>query len=111
VNNPVPVATESINGRTYYTYSLAQDFTFQNPGTYYVPVTYSATVIENCSQSEKASVKVVVKPGPAADFSINGSACLSDSIHFNGTAIANSFNIILTIGCLMTTQQQQELIQ
>jgi PKD repeat protein len=94
VANPVPFATESINGRTYYTYAIPQDVSFLAPGTYFVPVTYSAAVIENCSQSEKAEVKVVVKPGPKADFTLVGSACLNDSIHLNGSAVANSFNIV-----------------
>jgi gliding motility-associated-like protein len=94
VNNPVPIATETINGRTYYTYTLQQDFTFANPGTYYIPVIYSAMVIENCSKSEKAEVKVVVKPGPKADFNVAGSTCLNDSIQFKGAPVAGSFNLI-----------------
>ena len=94
INNPVPIATETINGRTYYTYTLQQDFTFANPGTYYVPVNYSAMVIENCSQTENAQIKVVVKPGPKADFNVLGSTCLSDTVQFKGAPIAGSFNLI-----------------
>jgi len=94
ITNPVPVQTESINGRTYYTYTLQQDFTFANPGTYYIPVSYTATVIENCSQTENAQVKVVVKPGPKADFTFPAPACLLDSIHFTGAAIPGTFNLV-----------------
>jgi gliding motility-associated-like protein len=94
VANPVPVAVESINGRTYYTYTLQQDFSFSNTGTYYIPISYSATVIENCSQTETAQVKVVVKPGPVADFSVSAGLCLADSVHFTGTPNAGSFNLI-----------------
>lgn len=93
INNPVPVRTEIINARTYYVYSLQQDFTFTTPGIYDIPVTYTATVIENCSQSENASVRVVVKPGPKADFTFPSPACLADSIHFTGTSIPNGFNL------------------
>lgn len=94
VLNPIPVATESINGRTYYTYTLQQDFSFAATGTYEVPVTYTASVIENCSQTEKASVKVVVKPGPAADFTVSSNLCLGDSVHFQGNPSANGFNLV-----------------
>jgi gliding motility-associated-like protein len=94
INNPVPLGTELINGRTYYTYTLQQDFVFSTPGTYYIPVTYTATVIENCSQSENATIKVVVKPGPKADFSFPSPACLSDSVHFLSTTIAGSYNLV-----------------
>jgi gliding motility-associated-like protein len=94
INNPVPVRTELINGRTYYTYSLQQDFVFTTPGTYYIPVTYTATVIQNCSQSENASVTVVVKPGPKADFTFPAPGCLLDSIHFTGAAVPGTFNLV-----------------
>ncbi len=92
INNPLPFATEQINGRTYYVYTLQQDFIFSNTGTYNIPVNYSAAVIENCSQTEYASVTVVVKPGPQANFSIP-SACPNQSIVLTGTSTTNGFNI------------------
>lgn len=92
--NPTPVTTEIINGRTYYVYTLQQDFTFANPGTYYIPVSYTATVIQNCSQTENATVKVVVKPGPVADFTFPAINCLADSVRLTGISITGSFNLI-----------------
>jgi len=94
IANPVPVRTEIINGRTYYVYTLQQDFIFTTPGTYIIPVTYSKTVIQNCSQSENATVKVVVKPGPKADFTFPAPACLLDSVRFTGAAIPGTFNLV-----------------
>jgi gliding motility-associated-like protein len=93
INNPVPIRTEVINGRTYYVYTLQQDFTIKNPGTYYIPVTYAAAVIQNCSQSETATVKVEIKLGPVADFSISNNTCLNDTITLTGTASSALFNI------------------
>lgn len=92
INNPVPVNTESINGRSYYVYSLQQDFSFANSGTYYIPVSYTSAVIPNCNQTEYASVTVVVKPGPQADFTIP-SACPNQSIVLTGNSATNGFNI------------------
>lgn len=92
ITNPVLVNTQSINGRTYYVYSLQQDFSFANTGTYTIPVSYTAAVIPNCNQTEYASVTVVVKPGPKADFSIP-SACPNQSIVLTGTSAANGFNL------------------
>lgn len=91
--NPVPVRTEQINGRTYYVYTLQQDFSFSNNGTFYIPVTYSASVIENCSQSENAQVKIEVRPGPKADFSVPAPLCLLDSVRFTGTPAAAGFTL------------------
>lgn len=93
ITNPVPVTTESINGRTYYVYTLQQDFTFVNPGTYNIPVSYTSLVIQNCSQTETASVKVVVKPGPQANFSIPSGTCPNQSITLTGSSNSSGFNI------------------
>jgi gliding motility-associated-like protein len=93
INNPVPVTTELINGRTYYIYTLQQDFTFSTPGTYFIPVSFTSIVIENCSQTEYAQVKVVVKPGPVSDFNFSNPSCLADSVRFTGAAIPGVFNL------------------
>lgn len=91
INNPVPIRTEQINNRTYYVYTLQQDFTFNNTGVFTIPVSYTATVIENCSQTEYATVRVTVKPGPAADFSFTDPACLNDTLQFTGTSQWGTF--------------------
>jgi gliding motility-associated-like protein len=93
INNPVAVGTELINGRTYYIYSLQQDFTFANTGTFYLPVTFTSLVIENCSQTEDAVVKIEVKPGPEASFNFSGGLCLQDTVSFTGTSTPGIFNI------------------
>jgi gliding motility-associated-like protein len=93
ITNPVAVGTELINGRTYYIYSLQQDFTFANTGTFYLPVTFSSLVIENCSQTEDAVVKINVKEGPEASFNFSGGLCLQDTVSFTGTSSPGIFNI------------------
>ncbi len=94
INSPVPLSTQSINGRTYYTYTLQQDFVFANAGTYLIPVTYTAPDIDACNQTETTTIKVVVKPGPISDFAFTAPSCLSDSVYFTGTPSANGFNLI-----------------
>ncbi len=94
IANPVPVGTELINGRTYYVYSLQQDFTFLYPGTYYIPVSYTSTVIENCSQTESATVKVVVKPGPISDFVYSSPLCQADSVHYTGSSFPGGHTLV-----------------
>ena len=84
-NAPVIVNTESINGRTYYVYTLPQDFSFASPGLYKIPISYAASVIQNCNQTENTDLFVLVKPGPPADFAIGNQLCLSDTVRFTGT--------------------------
>lgn len=93
ITNPVAVGTELINGRTYYIYSLQQDFTFANTGIFYLPVTFTSLVIENCSQTEDAVVKIEVKEGPEAGFNFSGGLCLQDTVSFTGTSNPGIFNI------------------
>lgn len=93
ISNPVPVGTELINNRLYYLYTLQQDFTLSAPGRYTIPVSYTASVIENCAQTELASFSILVKPGPAADFTIGPQQCLTDTVRFTGTTPAGLFNL------------------
>lgn len=93
ITNPIPVGTELINGRTYYVYTLQQDFTIANLGTYYLPISYTTPVIANCNQTENASIAIVVKPGPTADFTISNALCLTDTIQFTNNSTSAGFNI------------------
>jgi gliding motility-associated-like protein len=95
VNNPIPIRTEYINGRIYYVYTLQQDFIINTIGTFSLPVTYGAAVLQNCSQSENAVINIVIKPGPIADFSIaaSGNNCIKDSLQLSGIVSAAGFLI------------------
>jgi gliding motility-associated-like protein len=93
IANPIPFATETINGRTYYVYTLQQDFRFAAPGTYNIPVDYTSSVIANCNQTENGLFTVKVNPGPRADFSIANLNCLADTVRFTGTSNTAGFSI------------------
>ncbi len=92
--SPVPVATEIINFRTYYTYTLQQDFTITTPGTYYLPVTYTSPNIDNCSNEETSNIEIIVLQGPVADFTNAAATCLRDSVFFTGAAVPAPYNVI-----------------
>jgi gliding motility-associated-like protein len=94
VNNPALVGTELINGRTYYIYTLQQDFIFStvNANTI-IPISYSSLVIANCFQTENASIKISVKDGPKSDFTFTNAGCLTDTVSFTGSYTSNGFNI------------------
>lgn len=85
IANPVPVATPLINGRQYYTYTVQQDLSFANAGTYKIPVSYTAPGLDACNNTLTDTIIVVVKPGPKADFITSGQVCLSDPVTLTGT--------------------------
>lgn len=89
IANPIPIASPIINGRQYYTYTVQQDLTFANSGTYKIPVSYSAPNIDACNNTVTDTIIVVVKPGPAADFIASGQTCLTDPVNLTGTTSTN----------------------
>ncbi|MBK7558726.1 MAG: PKD domain-containing protein [Chitinophagaceae bacterium] len=93
INAPVSISTEIINGRTYYTYSLQQDFTIATPGNYYLPVTYQSNEIDHCSQTENYNIEINVKLPPAADFTFPVINCLQDTVHFIHVPVTGPFTI------------------
>jgi gliding motility-associated-like protein len=93
INNPVPVNSQTLNGRTYYTYTLQQDFTFANQGTYLMPVTYTSPEIDNCNQTETYNIEVMVKQPPVADFSVAPINCLKDTVHFTHITVPGPFTL------------------
>ncbi len=93
ITNPVIADSNLLNGRRYYNYSLQQDFTFTTPGTYYIPVIYTAPDIDNCNHTDTARIQVVVKPGPVSDFTFNTVLCVQDTVRFTGAAVAGNFTL------------------
>lgn len=83
-NNPAPVDSTVINGRMYYRFTVAQDYTFSNTGTFNVPIIISHPSIEGCSSSFERLLTVNVVTAPVADFTVNFSGCIGDAAQFNG---------------------------
>lgn len=93
INNPIPFGTEIINGRTYYVYTLQQDFTF-SLNVANIPISYTSPVIPNCFQTENGSFKIAIRNGPKADFTTNNTLCLQDTVRFTGAPTPNGFNLV-----------------
>lgn len=91
INAPVSVSSQNLNGRTYYTYTLQQDFTFSSPGTYYLPVTYTAPEIDNCNHTETYNIQVIANERPKPDFTTSAANCLKDSVHFTHIPVTGPF--------------------
>ncbi|HEY0730943.1 MAG TPA: gliding motility-associated C-terminal domain-containing protein, partial [Chitinophagaceae bacterium] len=84
-NNPVPVDSSLINGRWYYYYTVNQDFTYSNIGTFTLPILITHPSIEGCNNSYERLLNVDVVEAPSADFTIDFDGCLDDVVQFNGT--------------------------
>ncbi len=99
IANPNLLGTENINGRTYYRYSLQQNFTLPITGIHKLPISYTTPEITNCNQTETDTLFITVNDGPKSDFSFSPmistmAACLNDSLNFTGTLLnGNGFTV------------------
>jgi len=91
---PTATGTTVSNGVTWYTYTIPQDYVFSDTGTYYIPVTYYSPSIAGCSGSLTTQLKIVVRPAPVSDFTMNPNpACSGSPIQFTGVGASASANI------------------
>jgi gliding motility-associated-like protein len=93
INSPTLLATEVINGRTYYVYETTLPYEFANIGTYIIPITYTSADINGCNNSENSEITVTVKPGPTANYTIAGNTCPNENVLLNNASSSNGFTI------------------
>lgn len=84
-NNPTPSRTVTINGMTYYEYTLNTDYVITTPGDYRATVFITHPSLEGCNSRLETSVPVKVLAAPVVDFSVTGN-CIGGAVQLNGTA-------------------------
>lgn len=94
ITSPAFDSTWTLNGRQLYRYKVSTPYTFSTPGTYPLQVLAENPSSDGCSGDQVIDYDLHIYDAPFADFSFNSNGCLSDSVHFMGTANANGGNII-----------------
>jgi gliding motility-associated-like protein len=86
--------TETVNGITYYKYTLPGTYNFNTPGTYTIPIRSTSLSLDNCNNTEELKISVEVKPRPTADFTFtHPTGCVKDTVAFTGPASTGSYTI------------------
>ncbi|HEY1201851.1 MAG TPA: PKD domain-containing protein [Niastella sp.] len=86
--------TETVNGITYYKYTLPGTYNFNTPGTYTIPIRSTSLSLDNCNNTEELKITVEVKPRPTADFTFSHpTGCVKDTVLFAGPASTGSYTI------------------
>lgn len=86
--------TETINGITYYKYTLSGDYNFNTPGTYTIPIRSTSLSLDNCNNTEELKITIEVKPRPTADFTFSHpTGCIKDAVAFTGPSATGSYTI------------------
>ncbi|RYD54300.1 MAG: PKD domain-containing protein, partial [Sphingobacteriales bacterium] len=83
--NPTPADSSFINGRWFYKYNVNANFTFNQAGTFYVPILVTDPVsIEGCNSTLEITLPVKVIPAPLVDFTA-AAVCQGNATSFAGT--------------------------
>ena len=93
LNNPVPVDSSFINGRTFYHYNLPNNYSLNDTGTFNIPITIFSPLIDNCNNSVDVVYPLKVNAPPKADFTFNYTGCKSDTAYLFGNSLPGSFNV------------------
>lgn len=88
--NPVPADSVTVNGKKYYIYILAQQYTFSQVGTYNVPITVFHPSIEGCGGSVEITLPVNVIAAPVSNFTTSFSGCVGDAVQFSATTTTSN---------------------
>jgi len=85
--NPVPVDSFIANNKKYYRFVIKQDYSFNKPGTYYVPVTMYDPTFEGCDNKLLTYLPVTVFAAPVVSYTAAFNGCVSDTVKFAGSAV------------------------
>ncbi|PWV50584.1 right-handed parallel beta-helix repeat-containing protein [Chitinophaga sp. S165] len=86
-NDPVPVDSFIANNKKYYRFIIDQDYSFSKPGVYHVPVVMQDPSFEACDNKVETFLPVTVIDAPKVDYTSAFNGCVSDSVHFTGSAV------------------------
>ncbi|MBK8951648.1 MAG: gliding motility-associated C-terminal domain-containing protein [Chitinophagaceae bacterium] len=88
--NPVPADSVVVNGKKFYIYTLAQQYTFNAVGNYNVPITLYHPSIEGCGGSVEITLPITVIAAPVTNFTTVYTGCVGDVAQFFGTSAASN---------------------
>lgn len=94
-NNPVPIDSVVVNGRKFYIYTLPQQYTFSQTGTYTIPIKVYDPSLEGCDGSVEVNLSINVIAAPLTNFTVTGNGCLGTPFQFNGTCVPSN-NVSVT---------------
>lgn len=87
VNNPIPTdSAYDANGDKVYFYTLTQNYTFNTPGLYTLPVKFTAPTIGSCDNSQTDIIYIHVIPSPKIGFNYTFAGCAGNTASFTADA-------------------------
>jgi gliding motility-associated-like protein len=94
INSPTYDSTWTVNGRQLYKYKLPSSYTITVAGTYPIQVLAQNPTADGCSGEQQIDYDLQIFDPPLANFSFTSNGCLTDSVHFLGTANTSGRSVI-----------------
>jgi gliding motility-associated-like protein len=88
--NPTPIDSVIVNGRKFYIYTLPQQYTFTQTGTFTIPIKVYDPSLEGCDGSVEVNLNINVIAAPLTNFTVTGNGCLGTPLQFNGTSVPSN---------------------
>ena len=88
--NPTPIDSVIVNGRKFYIYTLPQQYTFTQTGTFSIPIKVYDPSLEGCDGSVEVNLNINVIAAPLTNFTVTGNGCLGTPLQFNGTSVPSN---------------------
>lgn len=95
-DNPTPVATSVVNGRTLYKYALAGDYSTAVTGTYPIKVIAENPTADGCNGIQEIDYDLEVFDKPTAGLNFSTLGCVTAPVSFTGTAAGTNNRPITT---------------
>jgi gliding motility-associated-like protein len=91
-HSPVHAATQTVDGVSYYQYTLPGNYTFTGEGEHNIPVEVVNPFASTCDQKETIYIRVEVRQPPDASVTvIHPTACTLDTVYFSASATDAAF--------------------
>jgi len=84
---PTYDSTYVVNGKTIYRYSLDQYLTYDSVGTYNIQLKVNNPTTDGCSGEQVIDFDLVVYSPPHANFQINSTHCVGDTLYLNDNTL------------------------
>ena len=87
---PTPVDSVLVNGQWFYNFTVNQQFTITNVGSFVMPATITHPSIEGCNSKLDFTVLINVLPAPIVDYTTTFTGCVNDVAQFFGTGTTSN---------------------
>jgi gliding motility-associated-like protein len=95
INNPVPVESFDVNGRTVYRFRLAKTYSLNSVGSFPVTLVAENTTLIGCNNGiDEVDYEINIVERPKADWSFSSNGCVTEQVLFKDAVKDNGSKMV-----------------